>query len=42
MCGEQREGFGARALTEQGQGGLVGCRAKGLEEMLGLWRSERD
>lgn len=40
MCGEQREGFGARALTERGQGGLAGCRAKHLEEMLGLWRGE--
>lgn len=39
--GEQREGFGACALTEQEQGGLVGCREKGLEEKLGLWRGKR-
>lgn len=41
--GEQKEGFGACALTELGQGGLVGCREKkGLEEKLGLWSGERD
>lgn len=40
---EQREGFGARALTEEGQGGVVGCREKkGLEWRLGLWRGKRD
>ena len=39
----QKEGFGTRALTERGQGGLLGRGQKTtLEERLGLWGGERD